>query len=166
MQPKPTENDSQPEVLDDKLFEANHSTTDSYPHVLILSLGKRLNYCKVELVLRYHIPNKYKDPEGYAHHLHFMLYPFRDEWELKVEQSLSYSSNVSEPEVIQVINNNKSLAESYSDLVSDAFVNYGSDISPNWDPFSQRENDDVENELSEINGQTEISGRDIDNWNN
>ena len=70
---------------------------------------------------------------------------------------------MSEPEVIQVINNNKSLAESYSDLVSDAFVNYGSDISPNWDPFSQRENDDVENELSEINGQTEISGQDIDN---
>ena len=45
---------------------------------LILSLGERLNYCKVELVLGYHIPNKFNDPEGYAHHLHFMLYPFRD----------------------------------------------------------------------------------------
>ena len=66
---------------------------------------------------------------------------------------------MSEPEVIEVINNNKSLAESYSD-------NYGSEISPNWDPFSQQENDDVENELSEINWQTEISGQDIDHWNN
>ena len=49
--PKPIDNDSQPEVLDDKLFEANHSTTDSYPNVLILSSGERLHYRKVELVL-------------------------------------------------------------------------------------------------------------------
>ena len=131
MQPKPTENDSQPKILNDKLFEANHSTTDSHPHVLILSLGERLNYCKVELVLWYHIPNKFKDPEGYAHHLLFMLFPFRDEWELKVRQSLLYSSNLSESEVIEVINNNKSLAEPYSDLVNDAFLSYGTDVSPN-----------------------------------
>ena len=29
-QPNPFENDSQPEVLDNKLFEGNQSTTDSY----------------------------------------------------------------------------------------------------------------------------------------
>ena len=40
------------------------------------------------------------------------------------------------------------------------------DISPSWDPFSPQENDNVENELSEINEQTEISGQDIDNQNN
>ena len=45
------ENDSQPEVSDDKLFEANHSTAGSYPDVLILSSGERLHYRKVELVL-------------------------------------------------------------------------------------------------------------------
>ena len=37
LQPKPIENDSRPEVLDEKLFEAKHSTTNSYPDVLILS---------------------------------------------------------------------------------------------------------------------------------
>ena len=44
LQPKPSENDSQSEVLDDKLFEANHSTTNSYPDVLILSSGEILHY--------------------------------------------------------------------------------------------------------------------------
>ena len=40
------------------------------------------------------------------------------------------------------------MAEPYSDLVNDAFLSYGTDVSPNWDPFSQQENDDIENELS------------------
>ena len=33
-------------------------------------------YHKVEFVLGYHVPNKHKDPEAYAHHLLFMFYPF------------------------------------------------------------------------------------------
>ena len=130
LQSKTIENDSQPEALDDKLFEANHSTTDSYLDVLI--------HRKVELVLRYHVPNKFKDPEGYAHHLLFMFYPFCDECELKVGQLSSCSSKLSQPGVIEVINNNKSLVEPYSDLVNDAFLNYRSDISISWDPFSQQ----------------------------
>ena len=137
LQLKPIENDSQPEVLDDKLFEAKHSTTYSYQDMSILSSGERLNYRKVEIVLRYRVPNKYKDPVGYAHHLLFMFYLFRDE--LKVKQPSSYSSKLSETGIIEVINNNKCLVELYSDLVNDAFLNYRSDISPSWDPFSQQE---------------------------
>ena len=166
LQPKTIENDSQLEVLDDKRFEANHSTNDSYPDMLILSSGERLHYRKVELVLQNHIPNKFKDPEGYAHHLLFMFYRFCDECELKVGQPSSYSSKLSKTGVIEVTNNNKSLVKPYSDFVYDAFLNYRSNISASWDPFSQQENDDVENELSEINEQTEISGQDIDNRNN
>ena len=94
-----------------------------------------------------------------------MFNPFRDKCELKVGQPSSYSSKLSEPVVIELINNNKSLVESYSDFVNDAFLNYRSHISPSWDPFSQQENDDVENELSEINERTEIIGQDIDNRN-
>ena len=86
-----------------------------------------------------------------------MFYPFRDERELTVGQPSSYSSKLNEPGVIEVINNNKSLVEPYSDLVNYAFVNYRSDISPSWDPFSQQVmmlKNDVENELSEINEET------------
>ena len=138
LQSKTIVNNSQPEALDDKLFEPNHSTTDSYPDVLIHSSRERLHYRKAELVLRYHVPNKFKAPEGYAHHLLFMFYPFRDECELTVGQLSSYSSKLSQPGVIEVINNNKSLVEPYSDLVNDAFLNYRSDISISWDPFSQQ----------------------------
>ena len=131
--------------------------------MLTLSSGERLHCRKV---LRYHVPNKFTDPEGYARHLLFVLSIFRDECESKVAQPSSYSSKLREPGVIEVINNNKSLVEPLNDLVNDAFLNYRSDISPSWDPFSQQGNDDVANELSEINEQTEISGQDIDNRNN
>ena len=73
---------------------------------------------------------------------------------------------MSEPGVIEVISNNKGLVEPYSDSVNAAFLIYRSNISPSWDPFSQKENDDAENELSEINEQKEISGQEIDNRNN
>ena len=64
-----------------------------------------------------------------------MLYPLHDECKLKVGQSSLYSSKLSEPEVIKVINNNKSLVEPYSDLENDTFLNYRSEISLSWDPF-------------------------------
>ena len=83
LQPKPIKNDWQLEVLDDKRFEVNHFTTDSYLDVSILSSGEILHYRKVELLLWYHESNKFKDPEGYVHHLLFMFYPFRNECELR-----------------------------------------------------------------------------------
>ena len=88
-----------------------------------------------------------------------MFYPFRDECELKVGKPSSYSSKSSEPRVLEIVNKNKSLVEPYSDLVNAAFLNYRADINPSWDPFSQQENEDVENELCEIelNDQAEIS---------
>ena len=36
------------------------------------------------------------------------------------------------------MNNNKSLVESYKDLVNAAFLNYRADVTPNWDPFLSR----------------------------
>ena len=53
-----------------------------------------------------------------------MFYPFRDECELKVGQPSSYSSKLSEPGVLEIMNNNKSLVELYGNLVNAAFVNY------------------------------------------
>ena len=95
-----------------------------------------------------------------------MFYPFRDECKLKVGQPSSYSSKLREPGVIEVINKNKSLVKPYRDLVNDAFLNHRSGISHSWNPFSQQENDDVENELCEINEQAELSSQDIKNRNN
>ena len=46
----------------------------------------------------------------------FMFYPFRDECELKVGQPSSYSTKLSKPGVLEIVNNNKSLAEPSSDI--------------------------------------------------
>ena len=44
---------------------------------------------------------------------------------------------------------NKSLIEPYSDLINAGFLNYRLDIMPSLDPFSQQENENVENGLHE-----------------
>ena len=127
---KSIENDLQPEELVDNLVETNHPISNSYPKVLVPFSDERLHYRKIELVLQYHVPNKFKDPECYAHHFLFMFYPFRDKCKLKVEQPSSYSSKLGEPGVLEIASNNKSLVESYSDLVNAAFLNYRGDIIP------------------------------------
>ena len=79
-----------------------------------------------------------------------MFCSFHDECELQVDQPLSYSSKLSEPGVLETVNNNKCLVKFYCDLVSAAFLNYKADITPSWDPFSQWKNKDAENELHNI----------------
>ena len=32
-----------------------------------------------QFVTKYYLPNKYKNPKGYAHHLIFIFHPFRSE---------------------------------------------------------------------------------------
>lgn len=122
LQTKPSDNDSQPEALVEKHFETNHSTISSYPVLLALSSDGGLHYQKVEFVLSYQVPNKLKNPEGYAHHLLFVFYPICYEREVKVGQSPLYFSKLSELGVLDLVNNNKSLVQSFSDLVNVVFL--------------------------------------------
>lgn len=55
--------------LVEQLFEENYLKIISQPDVLILSSGEKLHCRKVKFVLQKHIPNKFKDPGGYAHQL-------------------------------------------------------------------------------------------------
>ena len=57
---KPIENDSQPEELLDILIGTNRSIINSHPEVLVLSSCERLHYRKLELILPYHVPNKFR----------------------------------------------------------------------------------------------------------
>ena len=131
MHAKSIDIDSQPEKLVDKLLEANYSTVKSYSELSVLFSGERLYYRKVELVLRYHVPNKLKDSEGYAHDLLFMFYPCRDDGELKVGQPQSYTPKLSKPGVLKIINDNKCMVKCYSDLANDVFLSYRVDIDGN-----------------------------------
>ena len=48
LQTKPIENDSQPEEFVDELVETYHSTSSSYPKLLVLPTGERLHYRQVD----------------------------------------------------------------------------------------------------------------------
>lgn len=74
-----SENDNQPTVLVDDIIEENHNP-NMYPSVLpLMSSKEKLKCRRVKSVLRYHVPNRHKKPEEYAHHMLFMFFPFRDE---------------------------------------------------------------------------------------
>ena len=97
-------NDSQPTILQESVLEGNH-TVCSYPsNIHVMSSNENLKCRKVRAVLRYYVPNRYKYPEKYAHHLLFMFYPFRIEESLKSVNSGTFSDKLKEPGILDVIN--------------------------------------------------------------
>ena len=77
--------DSQPEVLSDDFIESqnieNHNT--GLPDRIKLVNSKEIMKCrKIKAVIRYHTPNRRKEPEKYFHHLLVLYFPWRNEQEL------------------------------------------------------------------------------------
>ena len=99
--------------------------------------------------LQYYVPNKETKPEEYAHHMLFMYYPFRDEKELLSGNPPTYASKLSEPGVIDLVNQNYSLVEPFATIVDNAFLRLSSDIDNIMDPYGQQENDEVNDYLTE-----------------
>ena len=164
--PKAEENDCQPEELHDGIIKNNHSFVGQYHRILTTSSKEKLKCPKVNLVLRYNLPNRHKEPEAYAHHLLFMFYPFRVESELKSGEPPSYFAKLNEPGVIDIINFNKALTEPFSDLVDEAFLHFRTELTSNFDSYAQQENDETEQDQFEssiqvdnsTNGDHEIDG--------
>ena len=66
---------TRPIILTDETMEEND--THTFPPIVPLMSSKQKVKCrKIRAVLRYHVPNRHKYPEKYAHHLLFMYYPF------------------------------------------------------------------------------------------
>lgn len=66
--------------------------------------------CKrpVKAVIRYHTPNKTKEPDRYFHHLLMLYYPWRQETEL-LENEQTFMSKFHEPNVQTVVEDNKDI---------------------------------------------------------
>ena len=134
-------------MLDDEIMEEND--THTFPPIVPLMSSKQKIKCrKIRAVLRYHVPNRHKYPEKYAHHLLFMYYPFRDESELLENTCLE---KLSKPGVLDIVNENKNKIEPFDDLVNKAFRNYRADLDTSLDAFAQQENEEVEDLLCEQN---------------
>ena len=61
---------------------------------------------KIKAVIRYHTPNKRKDPEKYFHHPLMLYFPWRNEQEV-VGENHTYISKFYEPRVQEVVQRNK-----------------------------------------------------------
>ena len=74
---------------------------------------------KVKAVIRYHTPNKTKQPECYCNHLLMLYYPWRNESDLMAADQ-SYTSRFYEPNVQEVVELNRSVFEPDADAVTEA----------------------------------------------
>ena len=112
---KSKDNDYQPQILVDDLIENNHASDIHYPSSIpIMSANEKLKCCKVPYVLKYQ-PNQHTHPGEYAHHLLFMYFPFRNENELKLNNS--YAEKLNSSNVLEIINLNHIKVEPYALLV-------------------------------------------------
>ena len=88
---------------------------------------------KVKAVLRYHTPNKIKEPESYFHHLLMLYYPWRDENNL-MSSDQTYASKFYEPDVQAIVEHSRELFEPDADAVREAFEDLEGDMhDPNPD---------------------------------
>ena len=146
---KSKDNDYQPEILVDDLIENNHASDIHYPSssIPIMSANEKLKCRKAPYVLKYRVPNHHTHPEEYTHHLLFMYFPFRNENELKLNNS--YAEKLNSSNVLDIINLNCSKVEPYELLVENTLERLSTNQNANIDSFGQQENDEINDPLNE-----------------
>ena len=104
--------DCQPDVLTDDILESQSFSELSgrnYPRrIKLLNKNEYMKCRKVKAVLRYHTPNKTKEPEVYFHHLLMLYYPWRDENSLLANDG-TYMTTFLKPDVQTVVENNRGI---------------------------------------------------------
>ncbi len=152
--------DSQPEVLSDDFIESqnieNHNT--GLPDRIKLVNSKEIMKCrKIKAVIRYHTPNKRKEPEKYFHHLLMLYFPWRNEQELFGEDQ-TYISKFYEPDVQEVVQRNKEIFEPDGDAINEALENlrnFDGVPTHSYDPINDQENEDLRQSLPDDCDETE-----------
>ena len=69
----------------------------------------------------YYVPNKETKPEQHAYHMLFMYYPFGDEKTTLNRNPPIYASKLSEPDVINFVNQKYSLVEPFATSLNNTF---------------------------------------------
>ena len=110
-----------------------------------MNTKEKMKCRKVKAVVRYHTPNKTKEPGRYFHHLLMLYYPWRNDSELMAADQ-SYSSKFYEPNVQDVIESNRSVFEPDADAVTEALENLRNNqgnIIYSFNPINDQENSDL-----------------------
>ena len=74
---------------------------------------------KTKAVLRYHKPNRVKEPEKYFHHLLMLYYPWRNEDSL-IGNEQTYASRFYEPKVQAIVEQKRTIFEAEADAITEA----------------------------------------------
>ena len=115
--------------------------------------SEKMKLRRVKKVLRFYQPNKLKDPGGYAHHLLMLYLPYRNEEDLMTNNS--HIETLSNPEVKELIENNRKIFEPHSEMIDDAFLNFQQVLQP--DPILEYEDDETEQLVPERESDDENS---------
>ena len=105
----------------------------------------------VKAILRYHTPNKIKEPESYFHHLLMLYYPWRDESNLMASDQ-TYTSKFYESDVQTIVEDNRAIFEpEIADAISEAFQTLKSNQGNihSYDPINDQENEELQSEMQD-----------------
>ena len=149
----PTKNDAQPEILTDDLTELHvQSTTNTDvttllpPKIKLLNTNEVMKCRKTKAVVRYHTPNKTKEPEKYFHHLLMLYYPWRNEDTLLGTEQ-TYASKFYDCEVHAIVEQNRTTFQPDADAVSEALEalreSEGNNHVHSFDSLNDQENEDL-----------------------
>ena len=104
---------------------------------------------KVRAVIRYHTPNKAKEPEKYFHHLLILYHPWRQQTELLGEEK-TYMSKFNVSDVQTIVQRNRNIFED-SEAVIEALESLRKSkirTSYSFDPINDQENYDVQFDIA------------------
>ena len=145
--------DAQPEVLTDNIVESQHVSTngESLPKEIRLIDTNEIMKCRrIKAVIRYHTPNKRKEPEKYFHHLLMLYYPWRDESNL-LARDQTYGSKFYDDEVQTVIEHNRAIFEADAEAVTEALESLRNNqgVMHSCDCINDQENDDLHSQIQD-----------------
>ena len=112
---------------------------------------------KIKAVIRYHTPNKTKEPEKYFHHLLMLYFPWRNEQEL-IGHDGTYISKFYEQDVQETVQRNKELFELDGDAIKEALEslrNFDGMPTCSFEPINVQENEDVRQSLPDESDETD-----------
>ena len=117
-------NEAQPDVLTDTVAESQHTDTDSatkLPNkIRLLNTNEVMKCRKIGAVIRFHTPNKQKEPEIFFHHLLMLYFPWWNELEGLTGTQETYASKFCEPEVQTIVDLNREKFEPNAEAVAEA----------------------------------------------
>ena len=146
-------NEAQPDVLTDTVAESQHTDTDSatkLPNkIRLLNTNEVMKCRKIGAVIRFHTPNKQKEPEIFFHHLLMLYFPWRNEVVGLTGTQETYASKFCEPEVQTIVDLNREKFEPDAEAVAEAleFLRNNNLCSlHSYDSLNDQQNEDMQSE--------------------